>query len=65
MTFSDKSRYDMNFQQVTHKGIYAMNYIEKFQNLHVFPISVGISYLENQLMHKFLDNFRQCGKYYA
>ena len=33
MTFSDKSRYDRTFQQVTHKGgEYAMNYIKIFQN---------------------------------
>ena len=35
MTFSDKSRYDRNFQQVTHKGgEYAINYIKRFQNAH-------------------------------
>ena len=33
MTFSEKSRYDRTFQQVTHKGgEYAMNYIKIFQN---------------------------------
>ena len=33
MTFSDKSRYDRIFQQVTHKGgEYAINYIKRFQN---------------------------------
>ena len=33
MTFSDKSRYDRTFQQVTHKGgESAINYIKMFQN---------------------------------
>ena len=33
MTFSDKSRYDRIFQQVTHKGgEYAMNYVKIFKN---------------------------------
>ena len=37
MTFSDKSRHDRTFQQVTHKGgEYAMNYIIIFQNAHAF-----------------------------
>ena len=31
MTLADKSRYDKNFQQVTHKGgEYAINYIKNF-----------------------------------
>ena len=31
MTFSDKSKYDRNFQQFPHKGgEYAMNYIKTF-----------------------------------
>ena len=35
MTFADKSRYDRNFQQVTHKGgESAINYIKRFQNAH-------------------------------
>ena len=33
MTFADKSRYDRNFQQVTHKGgESAINYIKRSQN---------------------------------
>ena len=33
MTFSDKSRYNRIFQQVTHKGgELAINYIKRFQN---------------------------------
>ena len=35
MTFADKSLYDRNFQQVTHKGgESAINYIKIFQNEH-------------------------------
>ena len=66
MTFADKSRYDRNFQQVTHKGgEYAINYIKRFQNAHALSILVGNSYSEDQLMHTFLDNFHQGGKYSA
>ena len=66
MTFADKSRYDRNFQQVTHKGgEYEINYIKSFQNAHALSVSVGNSYSEEQLMHTFLDNFHQCGKYSA
>ena len=44
MTFSDKSRYDRNFEQVTHKGgEYVMNYIKRFQNEQALPVSVGNS----------------------
>ena len=64
MTFSDKSRYDRTFQQVTHKGEgYAINYIRIFYNEHDLLVSVGNSYSEDQLMHTFLDNFHQGGKY--
>ena len=66
MTFSDKSRYDRTFQQVTHKGgESAINYIKRFQNAHDFSVSVGNSYSEDQLIHTFLDNFHQGGKYSA
>ena len=66
MTFSDKSRYDRTFQQVTHKGgEYAINYIKMFKNAHALSVSVGNSYSEDQLMHTFLDNFYQGGKYSA
>ena len=42
MTFSEKSRYDRVFQQVTHKGgKYAMNYIKRFQNAQAFSVLVG------------------------
>ena len=66
MTFADKSRYDRNFQQVTHKvGVSAINYIKRFQNAHALSVSVGNSYSEDQLMHTFLDNFHQGVKYSA
>ena len=66
MTFADKSRQDRTFQQVTHKGWeYAINYTKRFQNEHALSVSVGNSYYEDQLMHTFLDNFHQGGKYSA
>ena len=66
MTFADKSRYDRTFQQVTHKrGEYTINYIKRFQNAHALSVSVGNSYSEDQLMHTYLDNFHQGGKYSA
>ena len=66
MTFADKSRYYITFQQVTHKGgEYAINYIKRFQNEHALSVSVGNGYSEDQLMHTFLDNFQQGGKYSA
>ena len=64
MTFADKSTYDRTFQQVTHKGwVFSINYIKRFQNAHAFSVSVGNSYSEDQIMHIFLDNFHQGGKY--
>ena len=64
MTFAGKIRYDRTFQQVTHKGgESAINYIKRFQNAHDLSVSVGNSYSEDQLMHTFLDNFHQGGKY--
>ena len=66
MNFSDKSKYDRTFQQVTHKGgESAINYIKRFQNSHALSVSLGNSYSEDQLMHTFLDNFHQGGKYSA
>ena len=66
MTFADKSRYDRTFQQVTHKGgESAINYIKIFQNAQALSVSVGNSYSEDQIMHTFLDNFQQSGKYSA
>ena len=66
MTFSDKSRYDRTFQEVTHKGEeYAINYIKRFQNAHTLSVPVVNTYSEDQLMHTFLDNFHQGGKYFT
>ena len=66
MTFADKSRYDRMFQQVTHKGGGStMNYIKIFQNAEALSVDVGNSYSEDQMMHTFLDNFQQRGKYSA
>ena len=66
MNFADKSRYDRTFQQVTHKGgESAINYIKRFQNAHALSVSLGKRYSEDQLMHTFLDNFHQGGKYSA
>ena len=66
ITFSDKIRYDRTFQQVTHKGgESAINYIKRFQNAQALSISVGNSYSEEKIMHTFLDNFHQSGKYSA
>ena len=66
MTFADKSIYYRTFQQVTHKGgESAINYNKRFQNAHALSVSVVNSYSEDQLMHAFLDNFHQGGKYSA
>ena len=42
-----------------------MNYIKRFQNAQDLSVSVGNSYSKYQLMHTFLDNFHQGGKYSA
>ena len=66
MTFADRSRYDKTFQQVTHKGREsAINYIKKFQNAQALSVSEGNSYSEDQIMHTFMNNFHQSGKYSA
>ena len=66
MTFADKSIYDRTLQQVTHKGgESAINYIKRFQNAQALSVSLGNSYSEDQIMHTFLDNFHQSGKYSA
>ena len=66
MTFADKSRYDITFQQVTHKGgESSTNYIKRFHNAQALSVSVRKSYSEDQIMHTFLDNFHQSGKYSA
>ena len=64
MTFAEKSKYDRTFLQVTHKGEEsANNYIKRFQNANDLSVSTGNSYSEDQLMHTFMDNFHQSGKY--
>ena len=66
MTFADKSRYDRTLQQVTHKGGESeINYIKRFQNAHDLSVLVENSYSEDQLMHTFLENFHQGGKFSA
>ena len=66
MTFYDKSRHDRLFQKVTHKeGESEMNYIKRTQNTQALSVSAGNSYSGDQLMHIFLDNFQQGGKYTA
>ena len=40
-----------------------MNYIKIFQNAQALSVSVGNNYSEDQLMHIFVDNFHQGGKY--
>ena len=51
---------------MTHRGgESAIKYIKRFQNAHALSVSVGNSYSEYQLMHTFLDNFHQGGKYSA
>ena len=42
-----------------------MNYIKRFHNSQDLLVSVGNSYTKYHLMHIFLDNFRQGGKYTA
>ena len=42
-----------------------MNYINIFQNAQALSVSAGNNYSEYQLMHIFLDNFHQGGKYSA
>ena len=66
MTFADKSRYDRNFQQVTHKrGESAISYNNRFENAHALSVLVGSRYSDDQLMHTFLDKFEEGEKYSA
>ena len=66
MTYDENNRYNRIFQQVKHKGgESAMNYIEIFQKSQALSVSAGNSYSEDQLMHTFMDNFHQGGKYSA
>ena len=40
-----------------------MNYINRLQNAQALSVLVGNSYYVDQLMHIFLDNFHQGGKF--
>ena len=52
------------FQKMLQKGGYTeIKYIKRFQGSKALEISVGNNYSEEQLMHTFLDNFQQGGKY--
>ena len=42
-----------------------MNYIKIFQNTDALSVSIGNSYPEDKMIHTFLDNFYQGGKYSA
>ena len=58
--FSKNTRYNRLFQKSVHKlGESEINYINIFYNYKALEISVVNLYSENQLMHTFLDNFRQ------
>ena len=66
MTSSDQSRYNRLFYNLIHKGgESAINYIKIFHNTKPRVISVVNSCSKDQLMHTFLDNFQQGGKYSA
>ena len=58
---------DCNFSRhlISSFGKSAINYIKRFQNAQALSVLVGNSYYEDQIMHKFLDNFHQSGKYSA
>ena len=66
MNFSDQSRYDRNFQQVTNKGgESALNYITIFQNAQDLSVLVGSTYSEDQILQILLNNLYQGRKYSA
>ena len=54
------------FSKWLHKGRDSeTNYIKIFQNDKALEIPVGNSYSKDQLMHTFLENLQQGGKYSA
>ena len=61
------AQFDCNFSMhfITSSGKSATNYIKIFQNAQALSVSVGHSYYEDQIIHTFLDNFQQSGKYSA
>ena len=66
MNFADKNRCNRLFQKVIHKGGESeIIYIRICQNAKALEISVQNSYPGDELMHIFLDNLQQGGKYSA
>ena len=64
MNFSDQISYNRMFQQVIQKvGDSEINYIKIFQNDKALEISLGNINSEDQMMHTFLENSHQGGKY--
>ena len=61
---SSESRSKKNKTKKKKKLRSARN-IKRFQNAQALLVSVGNSYSEDQIMHPFLDNFHQSGKYSA
>ena len=61
-----KRSYDRIVQQVTHEGgESSMKKIKRLQYAQTLSVSVGGNYSKDQLLHIFLDNFHQGGKYSA
>ena len=64
MTFAEKVDMTVFFSKSHIRGgESAIIYIKIFQNAKDLSVSVGNSYSEDQMMHTFLDNFHQGGKY--
>ena len=51
----------LNKSHIKEGGVFI--YIKRFQNAHALSIFVGNSYSKDQLMHTFLYNFEEGGKY--
>ena len=66
MKFADQIRCNIMFQQVVHKeGGSEINNIKRFHNAKALVISIVNIYTEDHIMHTFLENFYQSGKYSA
>ena len=66
MNFYDQIICNILFQLVVHKGgESAINNVKIFHNVYDLKISVVNSYTGDQMIHTFLDNFHQGGKYCA
>ena len=62
MNFADQIIFNRMFQQVVHKGGESeINYIKRFHNTKALLTLMRNSYTEYQLMHTFLNNFKQGG----